>query len=487
MMLYELIKGLDAVVLGDDVPVTGLSADSREIKKGYVFFALKGQKYHGIEFGSEAEKKGAVAVVTDIKAPELRITQVIVDDPVRAMAYMANRFYGEPSLKQKLIGVTGTNGKTTTAWLIYNILKRNGWSVALLGTVKYLLPDGTEERATLTTPQSIKWQALLRQALDMGAKATVAEVSSHGLALGRVDYSHFSVCLFTNLSRDHLDFHRDMEDYFQAKARLFRELTGGPWVINIDDPYGQRLALEAGSRLLSFGLSKEAHIRVTRWSMDMDGIKAEFRDDTETIEITSPLLGLINLYNIAGAVAVSRYLGVPWQTIRDALASTPPVKGRLQKVPTDKGFTVVVDYAHTPDALQKVLETLRPLTRGRLITVFGCGGNRDRGKRPMMGEVASRLSDLVIVTSDNPRWEEPEEIIKDILQGIRGQNYRIVTDRKEAIKEALMEAQTSDTVLLAGKGHEDYQEIQGQRMPFSDYETVLELVNGQRMVERKNV
>ncbi len=486
-MLSELIEGLEAEVYGEDVPVEGLSSDSRTINRGDVFFALKGQNHHGIEFAREAEKKGAVAVVSDIKGQGLGITQVLVKDTLDAMAWMAVRFYREPSMKQTLIGVTGTNGKTTTAWLVYNILKGHNWPVALLGTIRYLMPDGTEEVASLTTPPSIKWQALLRQALDRGAKATVAEVSSHALALSRVAYSRFSVSVFTNLSRDHLDFHRDMEDYFHAKETLFRRWTDGPWVVNIDDPYGKRLARKAGPSLISFGLSEEADVRPLRWSTDMNGIKAEILAGQQRIEIESSLIGLLNLYNILASVAVAVHLGVPEETIRTSLKETRPVPGRLQRVPTEWGASVVIDYAHTPDALHKVLETLRPLTEGRLITVFGCGGNRDRGKRPLMGEVASRLSDLVIITSDNPRWEEPEEIIKDILAGVRTDNYRVIPDRSRAIEEALRLARPSDTVLLAGKGHEDYQEVKGQRVHFSDYEEVLRVLKNQVIKEAEGV
>jgi UDP-N-acetylmuramoyl-L-alanyl-D-glutamate--2,6-diaminopimelate ligase len=401
-----------------------------------------------------------------------------VKNTLEAMAYMANRFYGAPSTKQKVIGITGTNGKTTTAWLVYNILKRGGWPVALFGTIRYLMPDGTEEKASLTTPQSIKWQALLNEAQKKGAKATVAEVSSHGLALKRVDWTSFSVSLFTNLSRDHLDFHKDMEDYFQAKARLFRQWTEGPWVVNIDDPYGSRLASEAGQRLVSYGLSEKAHFRAVQWDLGIDATTALITDGQSSVEIKSPLIGKMNLYNILGAVAVARVLGVAWDMIREAMAETGPVSGRLQKVPTQRGFTVIIDYAHTPDALQKVLEALRPLTQGRLISVFGCGGNRDRGKRPLMGEIASQLSDLIIVTSDNPRWEEPEEIIKDIVEGIKGDNYKVVPDRRQAISEALTEARPGDMVLIAGKGHEDYQEVKGKRFYFSDYDTVMQLLDG---------
>ncbi len=477
MRLSELIEGLEEAELeGEDVQVSGLCSDTRTLNKGEVFFCLKGQHYHGNQFVHEAVQKGAVAVVTDSVVSGLPVPQIVVKDTLEAMAYMASRFYGEPSKKQKVIGVTGTNGKTTSAWLIYNILKRANWPVAVLGTIRYLMPDGKEERASLTTPLSIKWQALLKEALDRGARATVAEVSSHGLALKRVNWTSFTVSLFTNLSRDHMDFHRDMEEYFQAKAQLFRRWTQGPWVINTDDPYGAKLAMEAGPKLVSYGLNPDAMYRAVDWNLDLDGIRATVQEADGSYELHSPLIGKVNLYNILGALAVVRSLGIDRDVAVQALRHTGPVEGRLQRIPNDRGVTVIIDYAHTPDALEKVLQTLRPLTSGRLITLFGCGGNRDRGKRPLMGEVASRLSDLVVVTSDNPRWENPQEIIKDIIEGIKNDNYKVIPDRAEAIAEALAMARPGDTVLIAGKGHEDYQEVKGQRFHFSDHERVLEVL-----------
>jgi len=476
MMLFELIKGLDARCIGSDTEVKGLCFDSRNIRQGDLFFALKGQRHHGIEFVDDAISRGACAVVTDREIKGLNVPVVIVKDTLEAMAYISNKFYGEPSKKHKVIGITGTNGKTTTAWLIYNILKYAGWRVSLLGTIVYLMPDGTKQKASLTTPQSIQWQELLSESVKKGAQATVAEISSHGLALKRVDWTEFAVSVFTNLSRDHLDFHKDMQQYFEAKARLFRILTKGPWVINLDDPYGNILANEAGERLVSYSLEQKAMFKAVQWDLNLDGITVWINEGSNSWCIRSPLIGKTNVYNIVAAVAVARTLQLSWDVIVDAIANTYPVNGRLQKVDNPIGLNIIIDYAHTPDALQKTLESLKPLTKGRLITVFGCGGNRDKGKRPLMGKFASEMSDLVVITSDNPRWEDADEIIKDILGGIKSNNYKVIPDRRKAIYEAITEASPGDTILIAGKGHEDYQEIKGKRYHFSDYEVVRQVL-----------
>jgi UDP-N-acetylmuramoyl-L-alanyl-D-glutamate--2,6-diaminopimelate ligase len=485
MRLTELIDGLDTLVVTGDAEVQGLSSDSRTLRKGDLFFAIKGEHHEGRSFISDAIARGAVAVVTDTPLEDsLSVPLVVVRDIHEAIAFISDRFYGHPSSELKVIGVTGTNGKTTTSSLLCHILTAAGYKTGLIGTVRYMIRDNnkTIEVKKLpphTTPDAIHWQGLLRMMRDHNVKMVVSEVSSHALSLKRVDYTEFYLSIFTNLSRDHLDFHGDMESYYQSKMRLFRELTHSVAIFNTDDPYCQRAAgepLPTRLNIITCGTSEDADFRVSDICLKEDGIEFCIKTPAEEIRLQSELVGMPNVYNIALAVVAALQMEIKQSVIQKAIREFQPVEGRLQMIKMGQDFSVVIDYAHTPDALQNAILAMRPLTKGRLITVFGCGGNRDRGKRPLMGEIATELSDLVIVTSDNPRNEPPAEIIKDIVKGIKKKNYMIIEDRREAIFKAVSIASSGDMVIVAGKGHEEYQEIEGVKYPFSDRATVVEAI-----------
>ncbi|NOY65616.1 MAG: UDP-N-acetylmuramoyl-L-alanyl-D-glutamate--2,6-diaminopimelate ligase [Nitrospirae bacterium] len=480
MRLSALIKGLRIKKIDGDAEIYGLSTDSRTVKMGDLFFAMKGFRYDGNDFIEDAINRGAVAVVSeDDGIHSSRYAHVQVEDIEDALAFISSRFYESPSERLTLIGITGTNGKTTTSYLIREIFRAAGKQTGLIGTVKYLVKD-REIKANLTTPMAVQFQGLLKDMVEEGVEVAIAEVSSHALSLKRVDYSRFRACIFTNLSRDHLDYHGNMDDYFAAKRRLFIDLQPDISIVNTDDPYGKMLfeELTKDNRVvISYGLDGSVHFKAEDITQKKDGMEFHIINEKENIRFRSPLIGLVNVYNILASVALAKTLGVDWYEIKEAVSQFTGVRGRLETVYTEKGFLAVVDYAHTPDALRKVLETLRSISSGRLITLFGCGGDRDRGKRPEMGAIASELSDLVIITSDNPRSEPPESIIDDIKKGIKKNNYIIEPDRRKAIFKAAGMARKGDILLLAGKGHEDYQEIKGVRYKFNDREVFEEAIS----------
>lgn len=480
MKLSELVKGLDIRSMHGDAEIYGLSTDSRTVKKGDLFFAMKGLRYNGNEFIEDAINRGAVAVVSeDDSIHNTRYAFVQVKDIEEALAFISSRFYESPSERLTLIGITGTNGKTTTSYLIREIFSTAGKQTGLIGTVKYLIKD-REIKSNLTTPMAVQFQSLLKDMVKEEVEVAIAEVSSHALSLKRVDYSRFKACIFTNLSRDHLDYHRDMDDYFAAKRRLFIDLKPDVSIINTDDAHGKMLfeeLIRKNMRVISYGLDGDVHFRAEDIIHKKDGMEFHVINEKENIRFRSPLIGLVNIYNILASVALAKVLGVGWDDIEKAISQFTGVRGRLETVQTEKGFLAVIDYAHTPDALRKVLEALRSISSGRLITLFGCGGDRDRGKRPEMGAIASELSDLVIITSDNPRSEPPDSIIDDIKKGIRKSNYIVEPDRREAIFKAVDMAKERDILLIAGKGHEDYQEIKGVKYKFNDREALEEAIN----------
>lgn len=480
-------------ILRDDFEISGevnvefkdIKFNSREIEEDSIFVAIPGQNIDGHDFIKEAIKKGAVAVVYE-KArykPDNKVTWIGVNDSRDALAWISSKYYGNPSKKLHLIGITGTNGKTTTSYLIREILKKEGKRTGLIGTIKYLIDD-EEVKAQHTTPEALQFQQLLREMLDRGIDYVISEVSSHALALRRVDYSDFEVAVFTNLSRDHLDFHKDMEDYFKAKKRLFKELLrkDGVSVINIDDEYGKRLSQEVEGRKILFSLqNSQADIYVKNYKLMFDGTEIESFINGEKHFLKTPLLGIPNIYNTLSAVGVALSLNIPLNTIKSALLEAKAPDGRFENINEGQNFLVFVDYAHTPDALERLLKSVITLReelghKGRIITLFGCGGNRDRGKRPEMGRIASELSDYVILTSDNPRLEEPREIIRDIEEGIIKDNFIVVTDRKNALRVGVSMCAKGDILIVAGKGHEDYQEIKGKRFTFSDKEILREIL-----------
>jgi UDP-N-acetylmuramoyl-L-alanyl-D-glutamate--2,6-diaminopimelate ligase len=447
-----------------DVEVTGLAYDSRQAGPGSLFFCVSGFERDGHEFAPEAVARGAAALVVE-RPLGLGVPEVVVADARTAMAPAAARFHGDPTARLRVAGITGTNGKTTTAWLVRHVLEAAGTRTGLLGTVTSVI-GGREEPVLRTTPEAIDLQATFAAMLDAGDAACAMEVSSHALALHRTDAIHWAVAVFTNLTQDHLDFHASMEDYFLAKRRLF-EAGPGAAVVNVDDEYGRRLASEVPG-VATFALDRAADWRALDVGTGVDGSRFRVRAPSgEEVDVRSPLSGRFNVSNMLGAVAAAHALGVDVADSAAALDGFAAVPGRFESVDEGQGFAVIVDYAHTPNSLENVLAAARDVAEGRVLVVFGAGGDRDRGKRPVMGEIAARLADVVVVTSDNPRSEDPEAIIHEILQGT-GPGAEAIVDRREAIVQAIGLAEAGDVVVVAGKGHEQGQEIDGVVHPFDD-------------------
>ena len=490
--LFEVLRVDGLVKVGSGqaaaATVTGIAYDSRHVQPGNVFVALKGQHADGSAFVRQAIERGAIAIVSQNAALEnAAIAWTVVNDARRALALLAAEFFGNPSNGMQVVGITGTNGKTTTAYLLASILETAGIRCGVLGTVGYRIGAETRE-ATHTTPESPEVQRLLREMLDRGCGACAMEVSSHALSLHRVDGMTFAAGVFTNLTRDHLDFHPDMEAYFQAKRRLFEMLPrDAPSLINLDDPRAASL-IELAGRPVTYAVNRQADISPGPLSFSLQGLTFDVRTPRGTLHIKSSLVGRPNVYNILAAVSTAIALGIAFDAIERGISSLEGVPGRFQVVSEAKDdVTVVVDYAHTDDALRNLLETARPLTPARLITVFGCGGDRDRTKRPLMGAVAGRLSDLIVITSDNPRSEDPLKIIEDIQRGITvdtrrdtGQRMLTYPDRREAIGKAIEFARPGDVVLIAGKGHEKYQIVGGDVRPFDDVAVAREALGRKR-------
>lgn len=464
--------------------VSDVTWDSREARPGSVFVALRGARADGGAFARDAVARGAVAVVSDAPAPPGgAVPWITVGDARLALAALAAAMEGRPSESLTLVGITGTNGKTTTSYLLASIFEAAGIRSGRIGTVGHRI-GAREIAATRTTPEAPDLQRMLREMVAEGCGACVMEVSSHALALRRADHLHFAAAIFTNLTRDHLDFHGDMEAYFAAKRRLFDLLPeGGFGITNLDDRRGADFAA-AARRPVTYAIDAAADVRPGPLALSLDGLDFEARTPRGTLRLRSPLVGRPNAYNILAAVAAAVSLDVPFGAIEAGIAQLGDVPGRFQVVSDSADdVRVVVDYAHTDDALKNLLETARPLAGERVITVFGCGGDRDKSKRPLMGAVAARLSDLVIVTSDNPRSEDPDQIIEDIKRGIVMPPDRLppkgqpapkstaclaIPDRKAAIERAIRDARAGDLVLVAGKGHEKYQVIGERVLPFDD-------------------
>jgi UDP-N-acetylmuramoyl-L-alanyl-D-glutamate--2,6-diaminopimelate ligase len=473
MRLNEVMP--DAPAEARELDVTGLAYDTRQVAPGTLFFCVPGFTRDGHEFAPEAIARGAVALVAQ-RPLELGVPEVLVEDVRAAMAPAAAAFYGDPTGRLVTAGVTGTNGKTTTAFLLRALLEAGGRPTGLLGTVLSVI-GGVEHEVVRTTPEAIDLQRTFSKMLEAGDQAVSMEVSSHALKLHRADAIHFDVAVFTNLTQDHLDFHGTMDDYFASKRRLFTDPGPAAAVINIDDPYGRRLAAEL-SDPITFALEREASYRATDVQTELSGSRLTVLGPDGDVELSSPLRGRFNVYNVVGSFAAARALGVASETAAGAIAGAGSVPGRFEPVDEGQDFAVLVDYAHTPDSLENVLLAARSLTRGRVHVVFGCGGDRDRGKRPLMGEIARRLADRVIVTSDNPRSEDPEAIIAEILAGA-GPDVPHTADRRAAIADALSGAEAGDVVLIAGKGHEQGQEFaDGYKIPFDDCAVAREVLRG---------
>lgn len=521
-LLDALPKGLETIEWrredpNDDPTIRGIRYDSRRVCPGDLFIALRGANSNGHDYLELAASLGAAALIVedmpDSALSKATIPIVRVPDSRRALAPLAARFFGNPADELSLIGVTGTNGKTSTTYLVESILREAGWRTGLIGTVE-IRYAGEREVSVNTTPESLDLQKTLRSMCTAQVDATLMEVSSHGLELGRVDGCAFRVAAFTNLSQDHLDFHGSMDSYLASKARLFQDhlAPGATAVINIDDPVAEKMiafARDAGAKILRVSREREAQaeLRLVNFDIALDGTRAELEDASGRIEVALPLIGDFNLENLLVATGIARALEIDFSEIARGIASCPQVPGRMERVRGPDGDSsdrdsdsetksepiVLVDYAHTPDAVDKLLRAVRPLCRGRLITVFGCGGDRDRAKRPLMANAVAEHADLAIATSDNPRTEDPLAILADVEAGLKrlervdadmlfaqaseGEaqenntatgRYTVLVDRREAIDLAIAEANPADTVVLAGKGHEDYQIIGREKFPFDD-------------------
>jgi len=480
MPVSELLAALPVktVVGAPPFSVASITDDSRRVEPGACFVAMSGLRQDARRFVPEAVRRGATLIVTEgAPLPDVAVAQILVPSARRALARLAGFWYEHPSRALSLVGVTGTNGKTTTSYLVDALLRSRGAPTGIIGTIQYVL--GAEVLpAHQTTPEALDIQAMLATMRERGVRGVAMEVSSHALALHRADGLEFDVAVFTNLTQDHLDFHGTFDSYRAAKRRLFELLAAGrkprrTAVVNADDPSGAAMVAGLDVPVLTFGLGQGARVRPAEWRSSLDGIRLSADTPGGRLTLTSPLVGEHNVMNLLAAVATGLALGLPPETIARALGEVVAVPGRFERVDVGQPFLVVVDYAHTPDALERVLATARRLTPGRLAVVFGCGGDRDRGKRPIMGEIAARLADRVWVTSDNPRSEPPRAIIDEILVGARrvsgaGAQVSAEPDRRAAIHAALRWAARGDTVVIAGKGHETYQLVGSEVLPFDD-------------------
>ena len=484
--LFQTMYG--KMVVTHEVEIRGIQYDSRKVARDEVFVAIRGTATDGHKFINAAIGKGAKAVVVedDSAIPDslfmhAGVVKIVVHDSRKALAQISANFYGHPSRRLTLVGVTGTNGKTTTTYLIKSILEARGDKVGLIGTIEYKIGDETIP-ATHTTPESLELNQLLASMVDNGCSAVVMEVSSHSLQMRRVHGLDFSTAAFTNLTQDHLDFHGTMEEYFKAKQILFNELNSSATAVtNADDRFGMKMIEKTQAGRLSYGLSSVADIRAEDVRMNAHGTTLMVAYKGGRQQIQSSLTGRFNVANISAAYAAGVALGIPTESIRVGIAKIRSVRGRFEQIVSPRGWTAVVDYAHTPDALENCLRTIHdilPERRGNcILTVFGCGGNRDKGKRPTMGAIASSLSDVTIITSDNPRKEDPQTIIDEINIGVvKGKTVMMEVDRRKAIVMALELAQEGDVVLIAGKGHEDYQVIGEAKHHFDDREEVEQYI-----------
>ena len=487
MAATELLEALPEKRVIGRLPatVTGIAHDSRRVGRGECFVAVPGFKADARRFVPEAIRRGAAIVVTEgAPLPDVAVAQVLVPSARLALARLADRYFGHPSRRLVAVGITGTNGKTTTSYLIDALLRARGLRTGVIGTIQYVVGD--ERRpASQTTPDALELQSMLAAMAAGGAGGVVMEVSSHALALSRVDGIAFDVGVFTNLTQDHLDFHGTLDEYRQAKRRLFELLAASPKpgrtaVVNADDPAGALMVRGLDLPVITFGLRGGA-VRAREQRSSLDGIEMRVETPRGELDIRSPLIGEHNMMNLLGAIGAGLALDLAPDAIAHALAGVTAVPGRFEQVHAGQPFLVIVDYAHTPDALERVLVTARRLTSGRLGVVFGCGGDRDRGKRPLMGEIAARLADHMWITSDNPRSESPEAIVEEVAAGalrVCADENRCarLPDRELAIHEALLWAHANDTIVIAGKGHETYQVIGSEIFPFDDREVARRLL-----------
>ncbi|MEF9933731.1 MAG: UDP-N-acetylmuramoyl-L-alanyl-D-glutamate--2,6-diaminopimelate ligase [Clostridium sp.] len=477
MNITKLLKGLEgAEVIGKDREVNKLCYSTKDIEKDSLFFAIIGLNVDGHTFVNNAVESGASVVVVS-KDVEVTgdVTIVKVKDTRGAMSIISSNFYGNSSDKMDVVGFTGTNGKTTSTFMMKSILEKAGKLPSLVGTIYNVIGNESVE-AKRTTPESRDLQEMFSQMVNRGSDSCIMEVSSHSLDLKRVYGVKFKVGVFTNLTQDHLDYHNDMESYFEAKMALFEECEKA--VINIDDEYGKKAAQRYNDKVLTYGLTSDAMLCASDISISSTGTEFNVHYNGEVVHISLHLPGKFNVYNSLGCIGAALIMGLSLETIKVGLESLLSVPGRSEKIASDKGFTIIIDYAHTPDGLINILSSTREYTKGRLIALFGCGGDRDRTKRPLMGKAAGDVADFCIVTSDNPRSEEPALIIEDILPGVKESNceYVIIVDRKEALKYAINNAKKDDVIVVAGKGHETYQILKDKTIDFNEKEIVLQFL-----------
>jgi UDP-N-acetylmuramoyl-L-alanyl-D-glutamate--2,6-diaminopimelate ligase len=490
MPVSELLAALpEKTVVGTPpATVTGLRDDSRKVEPGECFVAVPGFRHDARRFVPDAVGRGAALVITEGgPLADVAVPHVVVPSARAALGRVAAAYYGQPSRHLTVVGITGTNGKTTSSYLVEALLRTKGLRTGVIGTIQYRVGDRTIP-AGQTTPEALELQSMLAQMYAEGVRAVAMEVSSHALALARVDEVTFDVAVFTNLTQDHLDFHGTFDEYRRAKRRLFELLERSPKpgraaVVNRDDAAGPEMVRRLTVPVLTFGLAESADVRAGEWSSTLEGVRLTATTPRGPVRLRSPLIGEHNVMNLLAAVATGLALGLDPDAIAGALGGVGTVPGRFEQVRAGQPFLVVVDYAHTPDALERVLATARKLTAGRLGVVFGCGGDRDRGKRPIMGEIAARLADRVWVTSDNPRSEPPEAIIDEVVVGVRRAGadqarYARQPDRRAAIAAALEWARPGDTVVIAGKGHETYQIVGSAVLPFDDRAVAREILQG---------
>lgn len=488
LTLAQLIKDVPGsrVVAGGDVPISHITADSRSAEPGSAFICIRGFATDGHLYAADAVAKGAVAVIRQdesaLPALPSGTASAVVPDSRKAAAIIANAFYGHPSRDLHVVGVTGTNGKTTTVYLVDSILSTAGRATGIITTLERRIGDNTLP-TDRTTPDALELQSLLRQMADAGVTDVAMEISSHALELSRTTGTKFDVAVFTNLSQDHLDFHADIDEYFRSKLLLFtdyadaarpeKQLRG---VVNTDDPYGREIARQARCPVITYGLSDDADVRARNIKLRRDGTDLELDVSGDTAAVALRLVGLFNVYNALAAAACAAALGTELDAIEEGLRTASAPRGRFERVDEGQPFGVVVDYAHTPDGLRNVLRAARELGPKRLLVIFGCGGDRDRSKRPLMARVAEELADVVIVTSDNPRSETPEAIIAEIVAGFREKDFVVEPDRRAAIRRGIEMCRPDDLLLIAGKGHETYQIFADRTIHFDDREVAAEFL-----------
>jgi UDP-N-acetylmuramoyl-L-alanyl-D-glutamate--2,6-diaminopimelate ligase len=497
MKLQGLLAGAEVgkVIGPADTEITSVAYDSRKVMPGAIFFALRGERLDGAKFIDDALERGAVAVATENPSRgghsgNIILVELLPGTDRRGLATAAANFYGHPANALQLVGVTGTNGKTTTTFLLDSILRTAGFTTGLVGTTGYRTPQGSR-RAANTTPESLDLQQIFAEVRDSGGTHAVVEASSHALAMERLWGIHFAVAMFTNLTRDHLDYHQTLEEYFAAKRLLFQGTgAGAPGMalLNADDPYAAQLEGLA-HRTMTYGLKGAPDLTAKKFTLSFHGLEFTAQTPVGNIQVHSPFVGRINVYNILAAIGAAISLSVPVASVEEGISNLALVPGRFERIDEGQPFLVVVDYAHTDDALRNLISTARELgPSARIITVFGAGGERDRSKRPLMGEAAGSLSDLVVLTSDNPRSEDPLRIINDVVVGLQkvNANYRVEPDREQALAIAIDKAQAGDIVLLAGKGHETYQVLRHGAIDFDDREKARAILRQRGFVKNKS-